>query len=145
MPAGKIPTKIGYEANTKSNKRIGSVTFRTKEDGASATLRIEQEVKSIIGIYQGSINIGEEQATLILQFAKNNVAKLTIKGDGETETMTGTWEQNEENIKATFHIDDAIIAINGMLDENYQQIYSSLDYSDPEDKVSLPLKLSRID
>ena len=76
---------------------------------------------------------------------ENNVAKLTIKGDGETETMTGTWEQNEENIKATFHIDDAIIAINGMLDENYQQIYSSLDYSDPEDKVSLPLKLSRID
>lgn len=76
---------------------------------------------------------------------KTNVAKLTIKGDGETETMTGTWEQNEENIKATFHIDDAIIAINGMLDENYQQIYSSLDYSDPEDKVSLPLKLSRID
>lgn len=145
MSAGKIPVKIGYEANTKSNKRIGSVTFRTKEDGASATLRIEQEVKSIIGIYQGSINIGEEQATLILQFAKNNVAKLTIKGDGETETMTGTWEQNEENIKATFHIDDAIIAINGMLDENYQQIYSSLDYSDPEDKVSLPLKLSRID
>ena len=65
-------------------------------------------------------------STLILQFAKNNVAKLTIKGDGETETMTGTWEQNEENIKATFHIDDAIIAINGMLDENYQQIYLSL-------------------
>src|SRR5699024_7446800 len=31
MPAGKIPVKIGYEANTKSNKRIGSVTFRTKE------------------------------------------------------------------------------------------------------------------